>query len=236
MLDAIISSLSAIYNVTIFANTFHSWETSLLQLRNGFLPFNIVSWPVLKPILEEIERSVKPSYSLAIDYYDWEKYYILKLITFAVEQEAVYIKLSVPLKKSGYEIKYNLIAPIAFPIPCHSEICNFYTRLGNNSKGLKLKVKDKVWLVSKSDSDLVAEIDLYKFICIPISTKQFCYTFDSNKIVEVDACSRALWLWDEIQVVKNCEFELLQNYRYRPIINTLRNAFSAIIPYFHNCK
>ncbi len=91
---------------------------------------------------------MKPLYSFAIDYYDWEKYYILKLITFAVDQEVVYIKLTVLLKKSRHEIKYNLIASIAFAIPCQSEICNFYTRLGNNSKGLKLKVKDKVWLES----------------------------------------------------------------------------------------
>ncbi len=69
-----------------------------------------------------------------------------------------------------------------------------------------------------------------------MSAKQLYYTFDASKIAEVDSYTRTLWLWDEVEVVKNCEFELLQNYRYRPIINTLRNAFSAIIPYFHNCK
>jgi hypothetical protein len=45
MLEAAISSLSSIYDVKIFANAFHSRETSLIQLRSGFLPLNIVYWP-----------------------------------------------------------------------------------------------------------------------------------------------------------------------------------------------
>lgn len=146
-------AISAMHNVTLLTNIFASWESALIQLRQGYIPLNVIPWSVLKEILLEIEKEVAPSYSLGIEFDDWENYYLLQLVTVSLTAEHAYVKIAVPLKAKGSKIKYDIINPVSHPIPCHSEVCTFKKKLNNDTKFIQLNLNSHVWLINTEDSD-----------------------------------------------------------------------------------
>jgi hypothetical protein len=70
MNEAIISALISLYNLSLYSHTIEDIDKSLIQLRRGLLPSNLLPTDEFKNILSKVKQEVAPLYTLGID----EKY------------------------------------------------------------------------------------------------------------------------------------------------------------------
>jgi hypothetical protein len=224
MIEALNSAVSSIYNVSLFQSIFASYEHALLQLRSGVLPLNIVPFSELQLILNKVQEVVRPNYDLAIDNESYMEYYILPLATVSITSEEIFIRLTIPLKHAGSPVMYNILSPIASPIPCSHQACSFNSRITNSTRYITLDLKSSSWLSDRTNSRILGEVNLFDLNCIPIGTSQLCYSFESAIITEPSLCSNSLWHWNQNEIVEDCHFVLSPTAVYKPV-KVLDNAF-----------
>jgi hypothetical protein len=224
MIEALNSAISSVYNVTLLSSVYNSWEHALLQLREGVLPLNVIPFTELKPILDKVEASVRPNYELAIDHDSWAEYYLIPLATVSITSEDIFIRLTIPLKRADSPVSYNILSPITSPIPCTHTACSFNERIANTSKYFTFNIKSTSWIADHSNTRILGEVNLFDLNCIPIGVSQLCYSFESAIIAYPSMCTKALWNWNEAQILNNCHFELTPTAIYRPI-KVMDNAF-----------
>jgi hypothetical protein len=215
--EALISALISLYNLSLYSHSVEDIEESLIQLRRGILPSNLVTPEDLKSILNKVKMNVSPLYELGISADHLDFYYILPLIKFSLIPNGLMLRLSIPLQTINTNTQFNILKPIASPIPCNELYCQWYGRLSTTETFITLALKDRSWISDRDNINLLGEIDLSTFSCITISGDVLCYTMDPSLKQTVSACTRSLWYWDNSNVKKFCQFELSLKEQYQPI-------------------
>jgi archaellum component FlaC len=217
MNEAIISSLISLYNLSLYSHSIEDIEESLIQLRRGLLPSNLLQPDDLRSVLSKIKENVAPLYTLGIDENHLDIYYILPLVKFSLLPNGLMLKLSIPLQTIDTQTQFNILKPISSPIPCIQNFCQWYGRLNTTETFITLSIRDRSWLTDNENKKLLGEVDLSSFSCLTISGENLCYTMNPSLKLSVSACSISLWNWDTNQVKKFCHFEISLKEQYQPI-------------------
>ena len=127
-----------------------------------------------------------------------------------------------------------MITPTANFVPCLGQSCDLGNVILNTSKYIKLRVKEKSWLIDEISKELVAEVNKNDLNCILIANKQLCYSFELTYITKPSFCTKSIWSWNENLIKSQCQFELKEKVSYKPI-QILKNIFAlhkSEIPYY----
>ncbi len=217
MNEALVNIITSIYDLSLLMNSIDEIDESLVQLRRGQLPVNLMPWKKLAQILKQISSEIGPLYELGIEDTQWQLYYNLALTKFSLIENGILIKLSVPIKTRNTQTKYQLLSPITSPIPCSSSFCRWYDRINSNDTFITLDIKDRLWVTDISYLDLFGEIVQSSINCLNIGNERLCYAFDRSLINPVSACTRFLWSWDGQKITEFCKFEISLQENYYPI-------------------
>ena len=215
--EAMNYGLLALYNLTLTAQAVDDVEEYFVQLRQAKLPVSLLPWNELQPILEEIDKAVKPFFKIGIPEEDWKLYYILPLTRFALLPDGIILRLTVPLASIDSDPEHKIIAPITSPIPCTESVCSWFGRIEASDAYVTLLMKDRGWLTGKDEEHLKGEVDLSTFTCITEGDKKTCFTFDPSFVRVPSLCTQGLWTWQRDRIIQSCQFELSLRESYKPI-------------------
>lgn len=186
----------------------HEFEACLLSLKLGLLPSSIVPFEKLHQILTKIEDNLPPEYQLAIPLEGIDSYYLLSLTRFAVSDNHLQIRLSVPLVKTDVgERKVTFFQPIARPFVA--------PRPSTFNLVLKASERTQLWAWDTKTGDAF-EANMHDWICHNRGMQSMCYSYHPYGLKAPRKCFGVLAAHRFDRITQGCTFEVTDE-PYQPI-------------------
>ena len=215
--DYRLSEVNAIQNqIIVLLDGIQTYENIFGVLRTGRLSHALISWSKLEKILRRIDEKLQRKFTFAISEAEKHLYYTFPLIAFDIKSSSneIYISLRIPLVRLGRPRKYSIIKPQFFPFSCISSQCFNY---GGTEKIISFEPSNRLWLVNEVSGEIMHEIDADAITCQYVNHKDECFTFKTNQMTEPTECNKGIYAWDQIQMIKYCEFIPAPKGEYQPI-------------------
>lgn len=189
------------------------FQQALLSLKLGLLPSSVVTFQKLHEILEKVESELPDEYMLGIPLHQIENYYLLSLARFAVVDNHLQIRLSIPLVYADRgERAVTFYQPINKPF--HQQL---HTMKGQKNHNLILKEREMSHLWAWDDRTKQAyEASQHNWVCAPRGMTAMCYSFHPSSLKPPRPCFGVLANGSFEDVVKACSFDVTEE-PYQPL-------------------
>ena len=214
--------LSSLRNTMILElQQIKTWETIFNTLSFGRLPKELLGYNQLKYILKAINQKTYTLFELALNEEEFPLYYSLPLVSYAVAQNeenyVLYLHLRVPLKIVRVNHRFNLVTVHPHPFPCLNDECILEKGKLKEGHLQSFDLPQLGLLLNTKTHQIQHQINMDYLKCEESGRKNLCFTFRPTTLQAPSSCIRAIYDWQETEIISWCEFKSAKREEYRVI-------------------
>ena len=236
--------LSSLRNIMILElQQIKTWETIFNTLSFGRLPIQLIGYNQLKALLKTIYQTIYTDFEFALNEEEFPLYYTLPIISYVTtqtpEEYVLYVHLKIPLKIVKVNHRFDLITVHPHPFPCWNDEC--ILEKGKLQKGelQSFNLPQLSLLVNPKTFHIQHLINLDYLTCQDNGRKRLCFSFSPNVLQSPTSCIKAIYEWNENEIINWCDFKPARRDEYRviPITSNSYIVHREIIGYYSQfCK